>query len=56
MALNESLFKRLAETPGIPGREEQVRALVHEEPAPLVDAIDRPDAPLNGTSIRACPP
>ena len=37
--MNEGLLKRLAEVPGVPGREEQVRAIVHAEMAPLVDEI-----------------
>lgn len=37
MASYDALFKRLAETPAIPGREEQMRRLVAEELGPLVD-------------------
>ncbi|HET7037468.1 MAG TPA: M42 family metallopeptidase [Thermomicrobiaceae bacterium] len=39
MPVDEALFKRLAETPGVPGREEQVRRLVREELTPLVDEV-----------------
>ncbi|MDI3341561.1 MAG: M42 family metallopeptidase [Sphaerobacter sp.] len=39
MEINIDLLKRLCETPGIPGREEQVRTLVRREIAPLVDAV-----------------
>ena len=31
MALNIDLFKRLCETPGVPGREERVRELIQKE-------------------------
>src|SRR5690242_10699320 len=37
--LNLGLLKRLTETPGTSGREEQVRALVMSEMRPLVDEI-----------------
>jgi tetrahedral aminopeptidase len=37
--LNFDLLKRLCETPGVPSREEQMRALVIEELRPLVDEI-----------------
>jgi tetrahedral aminopeptidase len=37
--VNVDLLKRLSETPGVSGREEQVRALVIEELTPLVDEI-----------------
>ncbi len=40
MALNIPLLKKLAEMPGIAGREERVRALVIEELRPLVDEIN----------------
>jgi putative aminopeptidase FrvX len=40
MALNIPLLKKLAETPGIAGREERVRALVIEELRPLVDEVN----------------
>lgn len=44
MALNLDLLKRLCETPGVPGREERVRALIEQEvgpasPAGLFDEI-----------------
>src|SRR5579884_226678 len=39
MPVDETRFKRLAETPGVPGREERVRALMLEELAPLVDEL-----------------
>ena len=39
MPVDEARFKRLAETPGVPGREEQVRRLVMAELAPLVDEV-----------------
>jgi len=37
--VNVELLKRLCETPGIPGREDQVRAVVIEELRPLVDDV-----------------
>ena len=37
--INIGLLKRLTETPGVAGREEQVRALVIEELRPLVDEL-----------------
>lgn len=37
--VNVELLKRLCETPGVPGREEQLRALVIEELRPLVDEV-----------------
>ncbi len=40
MALNIPLLKKLAEMPGIAGREERVRALVLEELRPLVDEVN----------------
>ena len=43
MALNEALLKRLIETPGVPGREEQQRAIAREELGPLTDEV-RTDA------------
>ncbi len=39
MELNLELLKRIAEAPGIPGREDAVRAIVVEEMTPLVDQI-----------------
>ena len=38
-AVNLDLLKRLSETPGVAGREEQVRAIVIEELKPLVDEL-----------------
>lgn len=43
MALNESLLKRLIETPGVPGREEQQREISREELGDLTDEV-RTDA------------
>jgi endoglucanase len=37
--MNIALLKRLCETPGIPGREERVRALIHTEVKGLFDEI-----------------
>jgi len=39
MALNVDLLKRLCETPGIPGREERVRALIEKEIKGLFDEV-----------------
>lgn len=39
MTLNFDLLKRLCETPGIPSREEKIRALVIDELTPLVDSV-----------------
>ncbi len=39
MALNEALFKRLVETPGVSGREEQQRVIAREALTPLVDTV-----------------
>jgi endoglucanase len=39
MALNEALLKRLIETPGVPGREEQQREIAREELGALTDEI-----------------
>ena len=39
MALNESLLKRLIETPGVPGREEQQREIAREELGALTDEV-----------------
>ena len=39
MEINVELLKRLCETPGIPGREDQLRAVVVEELRPLVDDL-----------------
>lgn len=38
--LNFGLLKRLCETPGIPGREEQMRRLVAAEMRPLTDTLE----------------
>ena len=38
MALNTDLFRRLCETPGIPGREERVRELIKKEIKGLFDS------------------
>ena len=39
MALNETLFKRLIETPGVPGREERQREIAREELGSLTDEV-----------------
>jgi tetrahedral aminopeptidase len=39
MALNEALLKRLIETPGVPGREEQQREIAREELGSLTDEV-----------------
>ena len=39
MALNEALLKRLIETPGVPGREEQQREIAREELGDLTDEV-----------------
>jgi putative aminopeptidase FrvX len=39
MALNEKLLKRLIETPGVPGREEQQREIAREELEALTDEV-----------------
>lgn len=39
MTLNEDLLRRLTQTPGIASREDQVRAVVSAELAPLVDSL-----------------
>ena len=43
MAMNIDLLKRLCETPGVPGREERVRALIEKEVKGLFDEV-RTDA------------
>ena len=43
MAINEALLKRLIETPGVPGREEQQREIAREELGGLTDEV-RTDA------------
>ena len=43
MALNEALFKRLIETPGVPGREDKQREIAREELGSLTDEV-RTDA------------
>lgn len=40
MDVNFPLLKRLCETPGIPGREDALRAVVIEELRPLVDSVE----------------
>ncbi len=39
MAMDIDLFRRLCETPGIPGREERVRALIAKETKGLFDSV-----------------
>ena len=39
MTINEKLLRRLVETPGVPGREEQQREIVREELETLSDEI-----------------
>jgi tetrahedral aminopeptidase len=39
MALNETLLRRLIETPGVPGREEQQREIAREELENLTDEV-----------------
>jgi putative aminopeptidase FrvX len=39
MALNEALLRRLIETPGVPGREEQQREIAREELSSLTDEV-----------------
>jgi len=39
MAMNEALLKRLLETPGVPGREEQQRLIAREELGILTDDV-----------------
>jgi tetrahedral aminopeptidase len=43
VALNEALFKRLSETPGVPGREDRQREIAREELEDLTDEV-RTDA------------
>lgn len=38
--MNVDLLKRLCETPGVPGREERVRALIEREVAGLFDSVE----------------
>ena len=38
--MNIDLLKRLCETPGVPGREERVRALIEEEIEGLFDSVE----------------
>ena len=40
MPENVDLLKRLCETPGVPGREERVRALIQKEVVGLFDTVD----------------
>jgi len=49
--MNFPLLKRLCETPGVPSREERIRAVVIEEMTPLVDSI-RVDAMGNVIGVR----
>jgi len=37
--INVGLLKRLCETPGVPGREERVRALIEKEVKGLFDSV-----------------
>ncbi len=39
MELNEALLRRLIETPGVPGREEQQRRIAHDELGSLTDEV-----------------
>ena len=39
MAINEKLLRRLVETPGVPGREEQQREIAREELETLTDEV-----------------
>jgi putative aminopeptidase FrvX len=39
VALNEALFKRLSETPGVPGREDRQREIAREELEGLTDEV-----------------
>ena len=39
MALNEALFRRLIETPGVPGREDEQREIAREELGSLTDEV-----------------
>jgi tetrahedral aminopeptidase len=39
-AVNADLLKRLCETPGVPGREERVRALIEREVSGLFDTVE----------------
>jgi endoglucanase len=39
-AVNADLLKRLCETPGVPGREERVRALIEKEVGGLFDSVE----------------
>ena len=43
MALDAALFERLTQTPGVPGREEQLRVIVREQLGELTDEV-RTDA------------
>src|SRR5687768_11101043 len=38
--MNIALLKQLSETPGIPGREERIRALIEKQLKPLADSIE----------------
>ena len=37
--MNTDLLKRLCETPGVPGREHRVRALIESEIGDLFDSV-----------------
>ena len=39
-SINTDLLKRLCETPGVPGREERVRALIEKEIKGLFDSVE----------------
>ena len=39
MALNEALFKRLSETPGVPGREDRQREIAPRRLEDLTDEV-----------------
>src|SRR5438270_9527896 len=43
MAIDEELFSRLTQTPGVPGREEQLRVIAREQLGALTDEV-RTDA------------
>ena len=51
VAIDYDLLKRLSETPGVPSREEQIRAVVLEAMRPLVDEV-RVDAMGNALGRR----
>src|SRR5438093_12436310 len=51
MGIDYDLLKRLSETPGVPSREERIRAVVLEAMRPLVDEV-RVDAMGNAVGRR----